>query len=249
MSASLAILTIGIVPMQEVLPLLTEYIDEDNISHHSLLGKLSREEVMAEYAPEAGEDTILTLLNDNHLAHVSRRKVERDLQDSLLGKLSREEVMAEYAPEAGEDTILTLLNDNHLAHVSRRKVERDLQGVVEVLDNQGYDVIILMSTANISSMTARNTIFLEPLRILPPLVSSIVEDHQVGVIVPVEELLTVQAQKWQILQKPPVFSLGNPIHDSEQKIIDAGKELLAKGADVIMLDCLGFNQRHRDLLQ
>ena len=34
MSASLAILTIGIVPMQEVLPLLTEYIDEDNISHH-----------------------------------------------------------------------------------------------------------------------------------------------------------------------------------------------------------------------
>ncbi|STE76781.1 putative chorismate biosynthesis protein [Escherichia coli] len=74
-----------------------------------------------------------------------------------------------------------------------------------------------MSTANISSMTARNTIFLEPSRILPPLVSSIVEDHQVGVIVPVEELLTVQAQKWQILQKPPVFSLGNPIHDSEQK--------------------------------
>ncbi len=140
MSASLAILTIGIVPMQEVLPLLTEYIDEDNISHHS-----------------------------------------------LLGKLSREEVMAEYAPEAGEDTILTLLNDNHLAHVSRRKVERDLQGVVEVLDNQGYDVIILMSTANISSMTARNTIFLEPSRILPPLVSSIVEDHQVGVIVPVDD--------------------------------------------------------------
>lgn len=195
MSASLAILTIGIVPMQEVLPLLTEYIDEDNISHHS-----------------------------------------------LLGKLSREEVMAEYAPEAGEDTILTLLNDNQLAHVSRRKVERDLQGVVEVLDNQGYDVILLMSTANISSMTARNTIFLEPSRILPPLVSSIVD-------VPVEEMLPVQAQKWQILQKSPVFSLGNPIHDSEQKIIDAGKELLAKGADVIMLDCLGFHQRHLDLLQ
>lgn len=131
MSASLAILTIGIVPMHEVLPLLTEYIDENNISHHS-----------------------------------------------LLGKLSREEVMAEYAPEAGEETILTLLNDNQLAHVSRRKVERDLQSVIEVLDNQDYDVILLMSTANISNMTARNTIFLEPLRILPPLVSSIVEGHR-----------------------------------------------------------------------
>lgn len=137
--------------------------------------------------------------------------------------------MAEYAPEAGEDTILTLLNDNQLAHVSRRKVERDLQGVVEVLDNRGYDVIILMSTANISSMTARNTIFLEPSRILPPLVSSIVEDHQVGVIVPVEEMLPVQAQKWQILQKSPVFSLGNPIHDSEQKSLMPGKNYWQKG--------------------
>ena len=57
-------------------------------------------------------------------------------------------------------------------------------------------------------MTARNTIFLEPSRILPPLVSSIVEDHQVGVIVPVEELLTVQAQKWQILQKTASIFIG-----------------------------------------
>lgn len=34
-----------------------------------------------------------------------------------------------------------------------------------------------------------------------------------------------------------------------KKSLMPGKELLAKGADVIMLDCLGFNQRHRDLLQ
>ncbi|SUH04915.1 AroM protein [Salmonella enterica subsp. enterica] len=44
MSASLAILTIGVVPMSEVLPLLTEYIDEQHITHHSLLGKMSRED-------------------------------------------------------------------------------------------------------------------------------------------------------------------------------------------------------------
>ncbi|POT58449.1 AroM protein [Citrobacter amalonaticus] len=202
MSASLAILTIGIVPMSEVLPLLTEYIDEQHITHHS-----------------------------------------------LLGKMSREEVMAEYAVSEGEEPLLTLLSDNQLAHVSRQKVERDLQNVVEVLDNQGYDVILLMSTANINSMTARNSILLEPLRIIPPLVASIVDGHQVGVIVPVAELLAAQTRKWQVLQTPPVFSLANPVHDSSQKLIDAGKALLEQGADVIMLDCLGFNQRHRDLLQ
>ncbi|EAZ2011680.1 AroM family protein [Salmonella enterica] len=202
MSASLAILTIGVVPMSEVLPLLTEYIDEQHITHHS-----------------------------------------------LLGKMSREDVMADYAVEPGDDPLLTLLNDNQIAHVSRQKVERDLQSVVEVLDNQGYDVIILMSTAAIKSMAARNSILLEPLRIIPPLVSSIVDGHQVGVIVPVAELLAAQEKKWQVLQMPPVYSLANPVHGSEQQLIDAGQALLDQGADVIMLDCLGFHQRHRDILQ
>ncbi|EAQ5806461.1 AroM family protein [Salmonella enterica] len=202
MSASLAILTIGVVPMSEVLPLLTEYIDEQHITHHS-----------------------------------------------LLGKMSREDVMADYAVEPGDDPLLTLLNDNQIAHVSRQKVERDLQSVVEVLDNQGYDVIILMSTAAIKSMAARNSILLEPLRIIPPLVASIVDGHQVGVIVPVAELLAAQEKKWQVLQMPPVYSLANPVHGSEQQLIDAGQTLLDQGADVIMLDCLGFHQRHRDILQ
>ncbi|EAM7071892.1 AroM family protein [Salmonella enterica] len=202
MSASLAILTIGVVPMSEVLPLLTEYIDEQHITHHS-----------------------------------------------LLGKMSREDVMADYAVEPGDDPLLTLLNDNQIAHVSRQKVERDLQSVVEVLDNQGYDVIILMSTAAIKSMAARKSILLEPLRIIPPLVASIVDGHQVGVIVPVAELLAAQEKKWQVLQMPPVYSLANPVHGSEQQLIDAGQALLDQGADVIMLDCLGFHQRHRDILQ
>ncbi|EDL3675113.1 AroM protein [Salmonella enterica subsp. enterica serovar Bareilly] len=202
MSASLAILTIGVVPMSEVLPLLTEYIDEQHITHHS-----------------------------------------------LLGKMSREDVMADYAVEPGDDPLLTLLNDNQIAHVSRQKVERDLQSVVDVLDNQGYDVIILMSTAAIKSMAARNSILLEPLRIIPPLVASIVDGHQVGVIVPVAELLAAQEKKWQVLQMPPVYSLANPVHGSEQQLIDAGQALLDQGADVIMLDCLGFHQRHRDILQ
>lgn len=202
MSASLAILTIGVVPMSEVLPLLTEYIDEQHITHHS-----------------------------------------------LLGKMSREDVMADYAVEPGDDPLLTLLNDNQIAHVSRQKVERDLQSVIEVLDNQGYDVIILMSTAAIKSMAARNSILLEPLRIIPPLVASIVDGHQVGVIVPVAELLATQEKKWQVLQMPPVYSLANPVHGSEQQLIDAGQALLDQGADVIMLDCLGFHQRHRDILQ
>ncbi|MFG6655148.1 AroM family protein [Scandinavium sp. M-37] len=202
MSATLAILTIGVVPMREVMPLLTEHIREDQITHVS-----------------------------------------------LVGKMTREAVMEEYAAEPGEEVLITLLNDNQLAEVSRKKIERDLQSVIEVLDNQDFDVILFMSTAPISGLVARNAILIEPQRIIPPLVSSIVDGHQVGVIVPIPELMKSQRIKWQVLQNPPHYALANPIHGTEEELVTAGKKLMTEGADVLMLDCLGFNQRHRDLLQ
>ncbi|EMW0511103.1 AroM family protein [Enterobacter mori] len=202
MKATLAILTIGVVPVSEVLPLLTEHVSEQQIAHLS-----------------------------------------------LLGKMSREEVMEDYAVDEGEDPLATLLSDGKLAHVSRQKIERALQGVIEVLDNQGYDVILLMSTAPITGLVARNAILLEPMRIIPPLVASIVDGHQVGVIVPIEELMDNQEAKWQVLEKVPLYALANPFWDSEAALIAAGRELMERGADVLILDCLGFHQHHRDLLQ
>ncbi|ANG91705.1 AroM family protein [Enterobacteriaceae bacterium 155047] len=202
MKATLAILTIGVVPVSEVLPLLTEHISEQQITHLS-----------------------------------------------LLGKMGRAEVMEDYAIEEGDTPLPTLLSDGEIAHVSHQKIERALQGVIEVLDNQGYDVILLMSTASLSGLHARNAILLEPTRIIPPLVASIVDGHQVGVIVPIEELIGNQIVKWKDLPKSPLFTLANPIWDSESTLIEAGRELIEKGADVLMLDCLGFHQHHRDLLQ
>ena len=145
----MAILTVGVVPVAEVLPLLTEHIREEQITHIS-----------------------------------------------LLGKMTREDVMEDYAVDSGDECLLTLLNDNQPAEVSRQKVERDLKHIIAMLDRQEYDVILFLSSEMLSGLTARNAILLEPQRIIPPLVASIVDGHQVGVIVPVEEVLPMQRQKW-----------------------------------------------------
>lgn len=68
--------------------------------------------------------------------------------------------------------------------------------------------------------------------------ASIVDGHQVGVIVPVEELLDNQTVKWAALEHTPLYALANPFWDSEAKLIAAGQELIDRGADVLMLDCL-----------
>lgn len=201
MSAMMAILTVGVVPVKEILPLLTEHISERQITHFSLLGKMAPDDVHADYG---------------------------------------------VAP--GETPLPTRLCDDSIAMVSREKVERDLQNVIEVMDNQGYDVILLMSTADIRGLNARNAILLEPQRIIPPLVASIVDGHQVGVIVPIPELMEPQRRKWRILEKEPFYTLAHPLKATEYELVSAGKQLIEQGADVLVLDCLGFHQWHRDLL-
>lgn len=202
MSSTMAILTVGVVPVQTILPLLTEHISEQQITHFSLLGKM-------------------------------------DPQD----------VLTDYKIDPGETPLPTRLCDGSIAMVSREKVERDLQSVIEVMDNQGYDVILLMSTADIRGLNARNAILIEPQRIIPPLVASIVDGHQVGVIVPIPELMEPQQRKWSVLEKTPFYTLAHPYEATEYQLVSAGKELIEQGADVLMLDCLGFHQWHRDLLQ
>ncbi|HDV8887574.1 TPA: AroM family protein [Raoultella planticola] len=202
MSTTMAILTVGVVPVAEVLPLLTEHIREEQITHIS-----------------------------------------------LLGKMTREDVMEDYALDSGDERLLTLLNDNQPAEVSRQKVERDLKHIIAMLDRQEYDVILFLSSEMLSGLTARNAILLEPQRIIPPLVASIVDGHQVGVIVPVEEVLPMQRQKWLSLDNAPYYALANPISGSDSDLLSAGRALLEQGADVLVLDCLGYHQHHRDVLQ
>lgn len=202
MNPTLAILTIGVVPVSAIIPLLAGQIPEEQIK------------------------TI-----------------------SLMGSLSKEEAIQEYGLEPGHEALLTLLGNKEVIEISHQKIEAALQSIIEVLDNQGYDVILLMSTYRFTQLQAQNAILLEPQRIIPPLVASIVEGHQVGVIVPTPELLASQYTKWAMLENPPLFALANPVFGSDEDLLDAGRLLLDQGADVLMLDCLGYHQKHRDLLQ
>lgn len=186
-SATMAILTIGVVPLAGVLPLLTEHIREEQIAHISLLGEMTPDEVMAEYA--VGD---------------------------------------------GEKGLLTLLSNNQLVMVSRQKIERDVRSAIAMLDRQHYDVILLLSSEQLTGFTTHHAILLEPQRIIPPLVASIVDGHQVGVIVPVEEIMPMQRQKWLSLEKPPYYALANPFTGSDSELLTAGKTLLEQGADVLV---------------
>ncbi len=181
-SATMAILTIGVVPLAGVLPLLTEHIREEQIAHISLLGEMTPDEVMAEYA--VGD---------------------------------------------GEKGLLTLLSNNQLVMVSRQKIERDVRSAIAMLDRQHYDVILLLSSEQLTGFTTHHAILLEPQRIIPPLVASIVDGHQVGVIVPVEEIMPMQRQKVALAGKVAILRAGQSVYRQRQRAINRWQNAAGAG--------------------
>ncbi len=201
MNTSLALLSVGAVPVDEIMPLLTEDIPAQQITHLSLLGRLSHDEASEDYG--AGTD---------------------------------------------DKTLQVQLGDGSLMTLSHYKVELALQAVIDVLEVQGYDVIMVLGGGYFPGLITRSAILLVPDRLVPPLVASIVDGHQVGILLPAPQELSSQQQKWQGLEMPPIYGPDASLSD-DAALLHAGGVLKTRGADVLVLDCLGFHQRHRDLLQ
>lgn len=202
MKPTVAILSIGVVPVDEVRTLLMEHVTAEQITHISLLGNMSRDEIRMAFAPEEGETSYTVSLSDSQPVCVSSAKV------SLA-----------------------------------------MQNLVSLLDRLDYELILLMNTLPVKGLAAQSAILLEPDRIVPPLVASIVSSHRAGMILPSDELIHHQQSKWKILANSPLYEVAPSAASDEAALLNAGKNLIARGATAIVLDHLIFTQHHRHCLE
>jgi len=51
--------------------------------------------------------------------------------------------------------------------------------------------------------------------------------------------------KWKALECPPIFAAANPYTATPDALAAAGVSLARRGAEALLLDCIGFTQAHR----
>lgn len=167
----------------------------------------------------------------------------------LLDDLTLAEVEQLYAPASGEKVLVSRLLGGEQVRLSATKVEQGLQRSISQLEQQGYGTILLLCTGEFGTLKTDSALLLEPDRIIPPLVNAIVQQHKVGIVVPVAEQIAEQASKWRNLATAPCFAVASPYLAQQSDLIEAGLSLQEQGADVVVLDCIGYHQKHRDFLQ
>jgi protein AroM len=166
----------------------------------------------------------------------------------VLDGLSRTEIAQRYEADPNEAALITRLQDGTSVNLSRRRMRDGVQTVLVALEDDGCDVILLLCTGTFVGLECRRAWLVEPDHIIPAMVAGLIERRQLGIIVPIAGQITSEAEKWRPLARPPIFGVASPYIAGNEAVLAAAHQLREKGAEAILLDCIGFTERHRAAL-
>jgi protein AroM len=167
----------------------------------------------------------------------------------VLDGLTPAEIDRRYRPEPGEAALITRLDDGTPVELSRRRMRDGVAASLAALEEEGSDVILLLCTGTFDGLGCKNSWLVEPDHIIPGMVAGLVERRQLGILVPITGQIESESGKWHGLARPPLFAAASPYDAATERVAAAGAALKEQGAEAILLDCIGFTERHRAALK
>src|SRR5439155_15044875 len=132
--------------------------------------------------------------------------------------------------------------------LSRSRIRDGVEQALFVLEADGCDVILLLCTGTFDGLRCDKAWLVEPDHIIPGTVAGLIEQRQLGIIVPIAGQIESEAGKWRALARPPLFAAASPYGGDAEAIAAAGTGLKSHGAAALLLDCIGFTEHHRAAL-
>jgi protein AroM len=171
-------------------------------------------------------------------------EVER-LHTGLLDGLDRAAIAARFAPMPGRPELITRLLDGSVVTIDRDAAQEAARNKLNELEDRGCTTILLLCTGQFAHLTCRRAWLLEPDRIVPPAVAALAGERRLGIVVPLVSQVASEAGKWAGLARPPLYAVASPYASDDTTLALAAHGLREQGADLLVLDCMGFVEHHR----
>jgi protein AroM len=163
----------------------------------------------------------------------------------VLDDLSPREIEEQFGYRAGGRLLVTRLTDGTVVDLDGDRIEVAVRDGLAQLEARGCGVIVLLCTGTFHGLSCERAWLVEPDRVIAPVVSAMLGARRLGVVVPAEPQIASEAGKWSSLAVRPVFAVASPYADDVRALREAVVALRGEGADAIVLDCIGFTERHR----
>lgn len=114
-----------------------------------------------------------------------------------------------------------------------------------MLEAQGCRIIVLLCTGEFDGLKTKSAKLIEPDHVIPPVIRALAGNAVLGVMVPLIEQAQTEQKKWVSTGMKLVFSAASPYTASEEEVKAAAESLKAQGADFVVLDCMGYQLKHK----
>lgn len=176
-----------------------------------------------------------TEIFDKNIKIVERGALDSLNEAELLTVLARNE----------KNTSISRLRDGRSIIIDRRKLLPLLQMELSKLE-QEVDMVVVLSTDDFSKLTCEKTIFY-PNRIVTQMISAMADQPKLGLIIPLEEQRETMLEKWKDISEDITIAVASPFDYGNFE--EAARYLRDYRVDLIVLDCMGYNEEHRQLVR
>ncbi|MEK3878686.1 AroM family protein [Paenibacillus sp. FSL M7-0420] len=166
------------------------------------------------------------------------------VQSGVLDGFTAEQVREFYSPGPGEYVLTTRMADGSAAVISRERIQSVLQGKIDAMEAAGIRTILLACTGVFPGLHTSAAHLIEPDRIIPPVVQAMLDGRRLGLIGPLPEQEDAMIEKFAGAGARLPFAAASPYTGTEADF-RAAAERLRDHADVIVLDCMGYVEQHR----
>ncbi|MDM5248165.1 MULTISPECIES: AroM family protein [unclassified Lysinibacillus] len=166
--------------------------------------------------------------------------VERGALDSL-----DEAQLLKVIPKKEKNIYVSRLRDGRSIRISRRKLLPLLQDELSKLE-QEVDCVVILCTDDFPTLKSSKPIFY-PNRIVTQVLAAMVKHQKIGLIVPLEEQREAMLEKWKDITDDITITVASPYDYGNFKA--AAQYLKDYRVDLIILDCMGYNEGHKQLVK
>ncbi len=164
-----------------------------------------------------------------------------------LDGISKAEVAQRLSPQSDDDLLVTRMRDGTSVKVSEAKITPLVQDCLEKLEKEGATIVLLLCTGNFPTLHAKG-LLIKAGDIFTGVVKNISHGGPIGVMIPNGVQAGRAQEKWGTLGVEIRIEEASP-YSSMEAIRAAAERFRGVDLNLIVLDCLGYNERMKRLVR
>ena len=150
--------------------------------------------------------------------------------------------MSSIFPDDTDTTYISKLRNGSSVKIGKSKLLPFLQEELCKLEEK-TSAVIMLCTGDFPSIQSRKPI-IYPDKVLNNTVNALMETGTLGLIIPLEEQRNTLVEKWCNTNVELKVEVASPYEKSD--VYGAARRLQEQGASLIVLDCMGYNELHKE---